>query len=48
MNIAKPAQKLIALKNTVTITLLHCMRLLQKARLQTKINPRTSDIAGKN
>lgn len=24
------------------------MRLLQKARLQTKINPRISDIAGKN
>lgn len=44
MNIAKPAHKLIAVK----ITLLHCMRLLQKARLQTKINPRISDIAGKN
>lgn len=46
MNIAKPAQKLIALKkyckNNTT------MRLLQKARLQTKINPRISDIAGKN
>lgn len=48
MNIAKPAQKLIALKKYCKNVLLHCMRLLQKARLQTKINPRISDIAGKN